>query len=119
MIREAWIAGVVLGVISFLTWVIAMLTNKSINGIEVDVFSIIDILMIFGLSYGIYNKSRFCAAGLTVYYIIIKIVDLTINFPVGMKGAIWIIIFTTFFIRGMIGTFGYHRDTEDLENVIV
>ncbi len=113
MIKEGWIAGLVLGTISFLTWFISMLTNKNVLDLPVDPFGLVDILLIFGLTYGIYRKSRFCAVAMTIYYFIMKLYMIAITFPTGIFSIIWLAILTTFFVRAMIGTFEYHREQEN------
>lgn len=118
-IRQGWIAGVVLGGLSFFTWLIAMLSAKAVNGVDINAFGFIDILLIFGLSYGIYRKSRFCVTFLTIYYFIVKTIEIVITFPAGVVGIIGLIIFTTFFIRAMMGAFNYHNEQKEKELQVI
>ena len=71
---------------------------------------IIDILIIYGLSYGIYSKSRACAIILTGYFILIKLNQL-ITIPGGQKlfALIGLVVFTPFLVRAIIGTINFHR----------
>ncbi len=110
MIKQGWIAGVIIGSLSFLIWFIAMLKNDtSVNGIEITAYSIIDIFLIFGLSYGIFRKSRISAIILTVYFFFIKMLQLlTIEFPQNLFAILGLIIILPFFIRSVIGTVQYH-----------
>ena len=111
MIKQGWIAGVVIASISLLVWTISMMIAKSnLNGVEVTVYGIIDILIIYGLSYGIYSKSRACAIILTGYFILIKLNQL-ITIPGGQKlfALIGLVVITPFLVRAIIGTINFHR----------
>ncbi len=111
MIKQGWIAGAVLASISLLTWTIAMLRNDSnIQGYELTVYSIVDILVVYGLSFGIYKNSRACAIILASYFILIKLVQIfTVSFPINIFPILGLIIFGSFFIRAIIGTVNYYK----------
>lgn len=115
MIKQGWIAGIVLGCISFLTWAISLITNTAVNGAIANAYGIIDILLVFGLTFGIYKKSRFCAIALAAYYFIIKII-MVFTAPIGTAiiAIIWLVVLTTFFIRAIIGTFQYHEAQKNI-----
>jgi hypothetical protein len=111
MINQGWIAGVVLGGISLIIWTIGMLKQDSnVDGAIVNAYGIIDILGIFALSYGIFNKSRVCAIILTSYYLIVQLyLIITLPAQMGLIRFPGLIIFTIFFVRASIGTFRYHQ----------
>lgn len=68
MINQGWIAGVVLGGMSLIIWTIGMFKHDSnVNGTIINAYGIIDIVGVFALRYGIYNKSRVSAIILTSY----------------------------------------------------
>lgn len=111
MINQGWIAGIVLGGLTLIVWTIGMLRQDSnINGSAVNVYGIVDILGIFALSYGIYNKSRVCAIFLASYYLLVQLY-LIFTLPAQMVSIRFpgLIIFTIFFVRASIGTIRYHQ----------
>ena len=111
MIKQGWIAGVVVGCLSFLSWGIAMLRNETfVQGVEISVYQIVDILVVFGLSYGIYMKSRVCAVILTGYFLLAKLIQLLIVvYPQNLFAILGLAVFLPFFIRAIIGTFNYQK----------
>lgn len=111
MIKHGWIAGVVIGTISFLSWLIAMLAGQTeIQGMEVTVYGIIDIIFIFALSYGVFQKSRVCAVILAGYFILIKLIQLI---TANLFGILGLLIFSPFLVRAVIGTIKYHKINDD------
>lgn len=118
-IKQGWIAGLVLGGISFFVWLIALLTSQSLNEQPFNPFGLVDIMLVFGLSYGVYLKSRTCITILTVYYFLSKMIEIVVSFPQGIFGVIGLAIFMTFFIRAMIGTFEYHNKKQRSEELIM
>lgn len=121
MIKQGWIAGVVVGSITFLTWFIAMLRNdSSVQGINLTIYNFIDILGLFALAYGMFRKSRICAITLTSYFILIKIIHITLlPYPQNIFSIIGLLIFSPFFIRATIGTFNNHKNNLPVTQEIV
>jgi hypothetical protein len=106
-IRQAWIAG------AFSTVVTVGLTLLAIAGTSVagfDAWNMLDVLLVAGLTYGIYRKSRFAAVAMIVYFVISKI----LIFAEGGKpsGAIWALLFLYLYVQGALGTFQYHKLTK-------
>jgi hypothetical protein len=120
MISQGWIAGVVLASISFLTWLIAMLRNDSnVQGYEITVYGILDIIVVYGLSFGIYKNSRACSIVLTSYFILLKLTQLFIvPFPKNIFPLFGLFIFGTFFIRAIIGTVNYYKINYNPESIV-
>lgn len=112
MIRHGWIAGVVIGCVTFLIWFIAMLRNdSSVQSIDLSIYSLIDILGIFALTYGVFRKSRICAIILASYFILIKLFHIvSIPFPQNIFSLIGLLVVSPFFIRAIIGVFNYHKN---------
>jgi hypothetical protein len=65
-IRNAWIAGILSG-----TGALIMLLTKNMPK-DVVYFAIVNVLLFYGLSFGIYKRSRACAIVIVVYYIFAK-----------------------------------------------
>jgi hypothetical protein len=96
-IRIAWMAGCASG----------GLTLASAIGLSIpELF--IDVVIVFGLSFGIYKKSRVSAGIMVAYFIISKLLMLELMINNGIAMVISI-VFTIIYIRGMQGTFQYHK----------
>ncbi len=99
-IKAAWIAGTISGAITLL-----LTFSLNIPGLFIDVF------LTFGLSFGIYKKSRVCAVIIFVYFIFSKLV-LWESLKGNPIGLIVSIVFVYFFWQGVQGTFAYHKITK-------
>jgi hypothetical protein len=103
-IKLAWQAGIVYGTLSLIV-VLLSLAGYDFTGL-IDASGLIDVCLIFGLSFGIYKKSRVAAVIMLVYFafnqawIIIEIK----RFP-GLISWIFLILF----LRGVQGTFTYQK----------
>lgn len=103
-IKWAWQAGIVSG-----TWtlilVLLSLAGYGFTGL-IDASALIDVCLVFGLSFGIYKKSRVAAVIMLVYFLLSKawiVIGLKI-FP----GVIsW--FFLILFLGGVQGTFTYRK----------
>jgi hypothetical protein len=102
-IRNAWIAGCISASITLLVSVLSIYFPDITKTTGIDAWSIVDAMLVAGLSYGIYRESRFCAAGLLVYFIIAKIIMAidTQNFQGVAQG----LVFIYFFFQGAVSTF--------------
>lgn len=103
-IRDAWVMGVVAGTISLILTLIYA-TGSGIA--HVDMWSWIEIVVIFALSFGIYRKSRVSAVLLLVFYVGSRAI-FWIN-EQAMIGIPMALIFGYFFLQGVRGTIDYHR----------
>jgi serine/threonine-protein kinase len=104
-IQYATVAGGILGTLTLI------LTCVSLFGVSipnVSVWSLIDAGLVFGLTFGVYNKSRVCAILLFSYYVVSKIQYSIITQKV--DGIAYSLIFTIFFVVGIVGTFEFHSD---------
>jgi len=103
-IKLAWQAGIVSGTTT-LIFVLLSLAGYDFTGF-IDASALIDVCLIFGLSFGIYKKSRIAAVLMLVYFafnqawIIIEIK----RFP-GIISWVFLILF----LRGVQGTFTYPK----------
>jgi hypothetical protein len=104
-IKGGWIAGIISGVMTLGILLIAL--NTGAMGNLVDIWSSVDVVLIFLLAFGIYKKSRFAATIMFVYFLASKIfLIVETGKPTGMLMAI---IFLYYYFQAMIGTFQYHR----------
>ena len=103
-IRAGYIAAVVSGVWTLGLSIFAIYgnTDNSLFGI----WTLIDVVVIFALAFGIYKRSRFAASFMVAYFFLSKV--LIILETGRITGGILSIIFAYYFIRATIGTFQYH-----------
>jgi hypothetical protein len=104
-IKAAWIAAVCSGTITLIVVVIAMVTGKKV--MDLGLWNLVDVILIFGLAFGIYKKSRTCAVIMLVYFAASKIFQVVETGQA--NGLVMGILFTILFVQGVIGTFQYHR----------
>ena len=117
-IRNAWIAGTICGVLTLLVTLISA-AGVNIPGLEFDLWNLFDVLLIFGLTFGIAKKNRVCAILMLVYFVGSKL--LMWKESGSVSGLPVAIIFGYFFLQGILGTFAYHRthETADKEYGII
>lgn len=103
-IKRAWIAGVFSGVVTLIFTLIVM-SGTEIRGIST--WTLLDVCLVFGLSYGIYRKNRVCAIVMLVYFAISKVYIMVVSGRV--VGIGFGLVFMYLFFKGIIGTLEYHR----------
>jgi hypothetical protein len=75
-----------------------------------SLFNLLDVIVFWGLAFGVYRKSRICAILLLVYNIANR-ADMwvrTRDFMTAIGDPVTL-AFLTFYILGVVGTFTYHR----------
>jgi Ca2+/Na+ antiporter len=102
-IKTAWVAAIVTGVVTLAATVVSVADTQL--G-DVSGWNFIDVVLIFGLAFGIYKKSRLCALIMLLYFILGKIAMWTVS-P-SLIGLPVTILFLYCFVQGVIGTFQYH-----------
>ena len=117
-IRNACIAGTISGVLTLLVTLISA-SGVDIPGLDFDLWNLFDVLLIFGLTFGIYNKNRVCAVLMLVYFVGSKVLMWKESGSVSGLGMA--ALFGYFFLQGILGTFAYHRthETADREYGII
>jgi hypothetical protein len=95
-------AAIVAGTISGTLTLILSLAN--IGGL--NSFNLIDVAIAYGLSYGIYRKSRVCAVLLFAYFVLSKLEQISTGNFTGWPIAL---IFAYCFFLGIWGTFTFHK----------
>jgi hypothetical protein len=100
-IKGAWIAGIVSGSITLICVIGGFL--------GMDSYSLVDVLLAYGLSYGIYRKSRICAMALLIYFVICKIYILIYGRGTNPLGILVGLLLTFFYAYGAYGTFLYNK----------
>jgi hypothetical protein len=97
-------AGIISGVITLILTLLAM-TGTHVLGFSA--WELIDVACMFGLTFGIYKKSRICAVLMLIYFITAKILlMIEAGKPTGVVVAL---AFIYYYSMGVVGMFQYHR----------
>jgi serine/threonine-protein kinase len=104
-IKNAWIAGAISGTITLVVTLFAI-SGSSILGFSA--WELLDVALIFGLTFGIYKKSRTCAVLMLIYFLYAKITLIAQN-GVASSGIVLALVFIYYFGQGVVGTFQYHK----------
>jgi hypothetical protein len=103
-IKNAWGAALFSAGITLVFTLVAMSGTKMLN---FSAWQLIDVILILGLAFGIYKKSRTCAVLLLIYFIGAKLLMFA------ESGAIssipMALVFGYFYWQGVSGTFAYHK----------
>ena len=108
-IRNACIAGTIIGVLTVLVTLIFTF-GVHIPGLDVDLWYLVDAVVIFALTFGIYKKNRVCAVLMFVYFVASKLLMWAESGS--LSGLPLAIVFGYFFFQGILGTFAYHGTHE-------
>jgi len=103
-IKHGWIVGVISGT---LTLILSLLSIAGTQIMQSSAEGLVDAVLAYGLSYGIYRKSRTCAVLLTAYFIIGKIFVYVESGA--FNGGLMSLVFLYLLARGVEGTFQYHK----------
>jgi hypothetical protein len=103
-IKGAWVAGIISGCMTLL---VTLLAVAGVPILGADAWYFIDVVFLFGLTFGIYRKSRTCAVVMLVYFVVSKII--TMMETGKPSGLLMGLLFAYFYFQGVVGTFAYHR----------
>ncbi len=104
-IKHGWIAAIISGVMTLGVTLLAINTG-ALDGLY-DIWSMVDVVLIFLLAFGIYKKSRFAATFMLLYFLLSKIwLIVETGKP---SGLFFSLIFLYFYIQATVGTFQYHK----------
>ncbi len=101
-IKMAWIAGIVWGLHT-------LIFSEGINISGKLIINFIDALVIFGLSYGFYKKSRVVSIVMILYLIFNFFYGLSSNTVIINAKIFFTLIYGYFFIMGSFWIFKYHK----------
>jgi hypothetical protein len=79
-----------------------------IEGISLSALSLLDVFLIFLLTFGIYMKSRMAVVGMFIYFLISKVIAWLALAKFDISVLIGI-VFLYFFFEGARGAIVYHR----------
>ena len=104
-IKAAWIAAACSGTLTLIVVIISIVTSEKV--MNLGLWNLVDVVMIYGLAFGIYKKSRTCAVIMLVYFAASKIFQVVESGQA--NGVVMGILFTILFVQGVMGTFKYHK----------
>lgn len=105
-IRHAWVAAVFSGSVTLIFALVAMNVGSDL-GVGFSEWMLVDVVLIFGLAYGISRKSRVCATTMFLYFLGSKIYIWSASGSA--SGLPLAFVFLYFFYQGMAATFEYHK----------
>ncbi|MFS0556139.1 hypothetical protein [Brevibacillus sp. 179-C9.3 HS] len=106
-IKIACMGGIISSIITVIGIIISMSSNTDLFGI--NLWSLIDIALILGLTFGVYKKSRVCAILLFGLFLFSKFTLIVDNPEMIRTGWMSILIFGYAFWQGIAGTFAFHQ----------
>ncbi|MEW6737653.1 MAG: hypothetical protein AB1489_40610 [Acidobacteriota bacterium] len=111
-IKDARIAGIVLGIATLgFALILDFIATDLTEDVGLDLWVIVDVALIFGLTYGIHRKNRACAVIMFLYYVCSKLFLIATSGRVA--GLVPAIFFSYAFYQGIRGTFAYHKLMKD------
>lgn len=107
-IKNAYVGGVIRGTATLLLTAAAIHSGTNLFGL--DAWALLDAALVYGLTYGVYKKSRVCA-GLLLAISLIGSVIMLIETQIGsgLPPIVGGMVFGYHFFRGLQGTIAYHR----------
>jgi len=104
-IKNGWIAAIISGVMTLGIMFLAVTTGTLEN--LFDIWTTVDVVLIFALAFGIYKKSRFASTTMLIYFLVSKIL---IFAETGKPtGVVMAIIFLYFYFQAMVATYQHHK----------
>jgi len=96
-IRNAWIAGLISSTLTLIF---------TLTILEGSILGFVDVFIGFGLTFGIYKKSRVAATVMLIYFSLSRInIWLAVGWTPGIPAGI---VFIYIFYKGVVGTFNYY-----------
>jgi hypothetical protein len=109
-VNGAWLSGAVIGLLT-LIWTIAAFMFSSAGSRGVVVAPLVNVIVLFALSYGVWRKSRICAVSLAVYFVSL-VVWKTISWAESKTVPLGILtdfVAMALCVNGARGAFAYHK----------
>ncbi len=114
-IKNAWIAGIIVTILTLVFSAIGTYSQMVRFKYGLDTWSLFDVAVIAGLTFGIYKKKRFCALGLFIYYVFSKF--LTAAGTGNFAGGLGVLVFGYFFFQGTSACFLLHKHLIKTEQI--
>jgi len=107
-IKNAWVAGLCSGGLTLALTLVAVSNPDALQRFGINAWNFVDVVLIFGLTFGIYLKNRVCAVLMLVYFVASKVFQLSSG-AINPAGLVIAGLFAYCFFDGVRGTFTYHR----------
>jgi hypothetical protein len=107
-IRAAWICGLLSGGLTLAATLAAMGSTEMAVKTGFGSWNLLDVILVFGLTWGIFCKNRACAIIMFVYFGLSKVIQITTGIanPVAIVVGI---LFAWVYFNGIRGTFTYYK----------
>lgn len=115
-IQRAWITGVISAAITFIFALVGTYNDEFRYKFGLDTWSLLDVALIVGLTYGIYKKNRYCALGMLIYFILSKFLAAASTGQ--FSGGLMSLLFAYFFFKGTKAAFQIHKHNIDTGEII-
>ncbi len=115
-IKRAWIAGAVSGTLTLVFSLIGTYNDDFRYKYGIDNWSLLDVAIIVGLTYGIYRKNRFSALALLIYFVGSKLILVASTGQ--FSGGFLSLLFAWFFFQGAKATFQIHKHLIETGEII-
>ena len=115
-VKRAWIAGAVSGALTLVFSLIGTYNDDFRYKYGFDSWSLVDVALIAGLTYGIYRKNRFSALGLLIYFVGSKLVMAASTGQ--FTGGFLSLLFAYFFFQGTKATFQIRKHLIETGEII-
>jgi lysylphosphatidylglycerol synthetase-like protein (DUF2156 family) len=104
-IKSAWVAALISCAVTFVFATVAVNSGKPFGGLDGTAF--FDVVLMLGLAFGIFKRSRACAVAMFAYFVISKIIVIA---ETGKASGIFLaLVFMYYYWQGIVGTFAYHK----------
>ncbi|WP_291584006.1 hypothetical protein [Clostridium sp. UBA6640] len=104
-IYNAWTAAIACSLITLGGIIISVLGNSDLG---LSLYSLVDVVLLLGLGFGVYKKSRVCAVILFVCFTLNQLYTLSSGMSNG-GGIILSLALGRWFFQGIVGTIDYHK----------
>ena len=104
-IKGGWIAAIITGSVTIIFMMIAIITGAMGN--LFSLWTLIDVVLVFALAFGIFKKSRTASTIMFVYFVWCKI--WLVSQMETPPSPIMSLVFLYFYLQAMIGTYQYHK----------
>ncbi len=113
-IKGAAVCGVISTVITLIATLLALTRGSyEITGVHISIFSFVDVVLMAGLTVGLFLKNRVCAVLMFVYFVICKYLQWSAQIrgisPVNGSSFVFGLFFLYFYFRGILGTFAFQK----------
>ncbi|WP_200975261.1 hypothetical protein [Echinicola sp. 20G] len=107
-IRWAWICGIISAVVTLIVGILGHYIDDFRYHYDYDLWSILDVLLIGGLTYGIFKKNRYSALCMLIYFVGSKLLNIVDSG--NTSGLLLAVGFGVVYYRATVSCFRLHKD---------